>query len=539
MANDDFRVIRGIRLPLIALAATLFLLGCYHSLDVSKVVCQVGDPSSCPDGFQCWLGQCCKAGDLACGSADAGGESGLQNTIDSASEETYASPSWQAVDSSDSIAIERDSDHPADGGITGTDAPIDGWITGSVDSSVLDAAPAPADVPIVQADGKTGFNAEDAPISGVGGASGMISTGGMIGTGGVQLTGGVGAGGIGGSGGAGTTEPGTGGLSTGGVATGGIASGGIIGTGGTGMGGAVGSGGTMAACQNNATKCASAGLQTCSNGQWGTAVSCGARQNCPDGSDHCTCDVDPICTTVGDICDGTSKLASCVQDANGCFYQASSLVCSNGACSGSAGASSCCTNTCTTGPTACVSSTSLQTCAKVASGCLDTTVVTCGIGLVCERYAPADCVDPHWAEWPMPNYTSDVTAGAPNLASFSDNGDGTVTDSLTKLVWQRVVTSDTYSWDQAVAHCSALPLGSHSDWRLPSAIELVTTWDLDQNNASVDPTLLPLTSPVGSYWSSSPAPTTSYPSKKATVFFGGGPFGWEDPSATHYVRCVR
>jgi len=30
-----------------------------------------------------------------------------------------------------------------------------------------------------------------------------------------------------------------------------------------------------------------------------------------------------------------------------------------------------------------------------------------------------------WAGWPMPNDQADVTAGAPNLESYADNGDGT------------------------------------------------------------------------------------------------------------------
>ena len=39
----------------------------------------------------------------------------------------------------------------------------------------------------------------------------------------------------------------------------------------------------------------------------------------------------------------------------------------------------------------------------------------------------------------MPNDRVDVTAGAPNLESYTDNKDGTVTDNLTGLMWQQTV----------------------------------------------------------------------------------------------------
>ena len=83
-----------------------------------------------------------------------------------------------------------------------------------------------------------------------------------------------------------------------------------------------------------------------------------------------------------------------------------------------------------------------------------------------------------WAGWPMPNDQADVTAGAPNLESYTDNGDGTVTDNVTGLMWQQTVPTGTYTWAQAVAYCPTLTLADHSDWRLPSRIELVSIVDL-------------------------------------------------------------
>jgi hypothetical protein len=53
----------------------------------------------------------------------------------------------------------------------------------------------------------------------------------------------------------------------------------------------------------------------------------------------------------------------------------------------------------------------------------------------------------------MPNSQVDVTAGAPNLESYTDNGDGTVTDNVTGLMWQQAVPATTYTWANAVAYC--------------------------------------------------------------------------------------
>ncbi len=165
------------------------------------------------------------------------------------------------------------------------------------------------------------------------------------------------------------------------VATGGtVASGGAIGNGGvTGTGGAPGTGGTPAACQENATRCSGNGVQTCADGQWGTVVVCGTRQSCAGSADaaKCTCNVDPVCSTVGETCASASTLANCMQDAQACFYESSAITCSNGACSGAPGSAVCCGN----GVGAnCLSSTSLQTCTAVANACPACASSTCANG---------------------------------------------------------------------------------------------------------------------------------------------------------------
>ena len=141
----------------------------------------------------------------------------------------------------------------------------------------------------------------------------------------------------------------------------------------------------------------------------------------------------------------------------------------------------------------------------------------------------------NWAEWPIPNSQVDVTAGAPNLESYTDNGDGTVTDNVTGLMWQQVVPSIKYAWADAVAYCPTLTLAGDSDWRLPSVIELSSIVDSGQLSPSINPTYFRST-PADRFWSASPAGSPSY------AWYGNFDSGHTDfngVSNTGYVRCVR
>lgn len=59
-----------------------------------------------------------------------------------------------------------------------------------------------------------------------------------------------------------------------------------------------------------------------------------------------------------------------------------------------------------------------------------------------------------------------------NQFSLTDNGDGTVSDLNTGLMWQQVPTTSRFTWQEAVDYCNSLELGGYSDWRMPSAKEL-------------------------------------------------------------------
>jgi hypothetical protein len=136
----------------------------------------------------------------------------------------------------------------------------------------------------------------------------------------------------------------------------------------------------------------------------------------------------------------------------------------------------------------------------------------------------------------MPNGQIDASKGAPNSESYTNNGDGTVSDNVTGLVWQQVVPPGTYTQPMAVSYCAGLSLGGRMDWRLPSAIELVSIVDPTTSNPSINPTYFP-GAPATYMWSS-------------TLYAGGGGMGWvvsfgngnTNPvttTGTEGVRCVR
>jgi len=75
---------------------------------------------------------------------------------------------------------------------------------------------------------------------------------------------------------------------------------------------------------------------------------------------------------------------------------------------------------------------------------------------------------------------------------FTDNGDGTVTDRATGLMWQQVDSGKTLNWQQALAYAEGLALAGHDDWRLPNAKELQSIVDytrapVQTHSAAIDP----------------------------------------------------
>lgn len=60
---------------------------------------------------------------------------------------------------------------------------------------------------------------------------------------------------------------------------------------------------------------------------------------------------------------------------------------------------------------------------------------------------------------------------------YTNNGNGTVTDNRTGLIWQQALQPATYTYSTAVSYCANLTLGGNSNWRLPEISELQSIYD--------------------------------------------------------------
>jgi len=71
---------------------------------------------------------------------------------------------------------------------------------------------------------------------------------------------------------------------------------------------------------------------------------------------------------------------------------------------------------------------------------------------------------------------------------FIDNGDGTVTDTLTNLMWAQADNMGDITWHDAQVYCKTPPIAGYkySDWRLPTILELRTLYNKDLEGYETD-----------------------------------------------------
>ncbi|PIE66581.1 MAG: hypothetical protein CSA26_00225 [Desulfobacterales bacterium] len=141
-------------------------------------------------------------------------------------------------------------------------------------------------------------------------------------------------------------------------------------------------------------------------------------------------------------------------------------------------------------------------------------------------------------------YVRAVRGGTGSAASYTDNGDGTVTDMATGLMWVQASADtdddgspDRTSWQEALAWCQNLELAGYTDWRLPNINELSSIVDYAKSAPVINTTFFPDTRSAD-YWSATTY--AGYTSHVWRVDFNGyGGYSAYDKVYSYYVRCVR
>lgn len=88
--------------------------------------------------------------------------------------------------------------------------------------------------------------------------------------------------------------------------------------------------------------------------------------------------------------------------------------------------------------------------------------------------------------------------------AFIDNGNGTITDVNTELMWQQTPPIEGMTWAEAKEYCENLECGGYSDWRLPTLKELFSISDFSEGWPYLDTTYFKLSNGIVSkdeqYW---------------------------------------
>jgi hypothetical protein len=155
-------------------------------------------------------------------------------------------------------------------------------------------------------------------------------------------------------------------------------------------------------------------------------------------------------------------------------------------------------------------------------------------------------------------HDGDTQAGA--TLSYTDNGNGTITDNNTGLVWEKKSNDGTihdkgnfFTWDNAfaehIAGLNQMKFAGYNDWRLPNVKELQSIVNYqNQNNPVVSPAfnnncttgatvLTGSCTTSGGYWSASTY--AIIPANAWFVDFGPGNVLGDNKSGAAFVRAVR
>lgn len=141
-----------------------------------------------------------------------------------------------------------------------------------------------------------------------------------------------------------------------------------------------------------------------------------------------------------------------------------------------------------------------------------------------------------------------LVAESTPTGALTDNGDGTVTHSLTGLMWKQCAEGlsgagcatgavTTMTWAQALATAKNSTFAGHSDWRLPNKKELESLVERCGYNPAINQTQFPATPSAWSFWSGSTHHQTI--ANAWGVNFGNGNTTGNDKTNSAHVRLVR
>ena len=140
----------------------------------------------------------------------------------------------------------------------------------------------------------------------------------------------------------------------------------------------------------------------------------------------------------------------------------------------------------------------------------------------------------------------DILATAPD-SRFQDNGNGTVTDLATGLIWKQCAeglsgagcasgSPATFTWQEALQHAEAAVFAGSDLWRLPNKNELASLVERRCYGPAINERHFPNT-PSFLFWSSSPNASDSSFAWLVNFRYGGVANYFKFFDA--YVRLVR
>jgi hypothetical protein len=121
-------------------------------------------------------------------------------------------------------------------------------------------------------------------------------------------------------------------------------------------------------------------------------------------------------------------------------------------------------------------------------------------------------------------------------ARFVDNGNGTVTDQLSNLVWEKIPNTSAFTWEQALSYAENLTFAGASDWRVPNIKEIQSLNDFSTVSPSANTSIF-TTIGVKKYWSS-----TTLPNQTTRAWYWDTQFGittYDLKTVPNYLICVR